>query len=165
MIHDFYREADRFIGKVFKLVDEHTNLVVMADHGFEEFTKGRGKFELNVSAMRKLFSIHTAARVVRIGDAFIMNMGGAAVINKPVTELSVGQQQRVAAARALIGAPGIIIADEPTSSLDTDHRQVFIQLLFKECHREETTLVFVSHDTAFEKLFDRTIRLADINAV
>jgi putative ABC transport system ATP-binding protein len=77
----------------------------------------------------------------------------------------VGQQQRVAAARALIGTPEIIIADEPTSSLDANHREAFIQLLFKECDREKTTLVFVSHDTALEKLFDKTFRLEEINAI
>ena len=94
-----------------------------------------------------------------------LGMDGAADLDKPATDLSVGQQQRVAAARALIGAPPIIIADEPTSSLDTDHREAFIQLLFKECDREETTLIFVSHDKSLETLFDRTIRLNDINAV
>lgn len=94
-----------------------------------------------------------------------LGMDGTADITKSATDLSVGQQQRVAAARALIGAPEIIIADEPTSSLDTGHREAFIQLLFKECDREETTLIFVSHDTSLEKLFDRTIRLDEINAV
>ncbi len=95
----------------------------------------------------------------------ILGMDGARDINKPATDLSVGQQQRVAAARALIGRPEIIIADEPTSSLDTDHRKAFIRLLFKECDRGKTTLVFVSHDRSLEKLFDRTIRLNDINLV
>jgi putative ABC transport system ATP-binding protein len=95
----------------------------------------------------------------------MLGMDDPAVINKPVTELSVGQQQRVAAARALIGAPKIIIADEPTSSLDRDHRKAFIQLLFNECDREETSLVFASHDTALESLFDRTIRLPEINDI
>jgi len=94
-----------------------------------------------------------------------LGMDGIADITKPATDLSVGQQQRVAAARALIGAPEIIIADEPTSSLDKGHREAFIQLLFKECDREETTLIFVSHDTSLENLFDRTIRLDDINSI
>jgi putative ABC transport system ATP-binding protein len=92
-----------------------------------------------------------------------LGMDGASVINRPTNELSVGQQQRVAAARALIGAPEIIIADEPTSSLDTDLREAFIQLLFGECARQGSTVVFVSHDTGLEKSFDRTIRLTDIN--
>jgi len=69
----------------------------------------------------------------------------------------------VAAARALIGRPGLIIADEPTSALDTDHREMFIRLLFAECEREENTLVFVSHDTSLAAMFDRTIRLTEIN--
>ena len=92
-----------------------------------------------------------------------LGMADPALVHKPVTDLSVGQQQRVAAARALIGSPDILIADEPTSSLDSDHREAFIELLFKECDREQTTLVYVSHDRALETLFDRTIRLVDIN--
>ena len=94
-----------------------------------------------------------------------LSLDGPSVIKKPATELSVGQQQRVAAARALIGAPEIIIADEPTSSLDTDYRKAFIRLLFQECDPKETTLIFVSHDTTLANLFDQTIRLADINKI
>jgi putative ABC transport system ATP-binding protein len=94
-----------------------------------------------------------------------LGLDGASVIKKPANELSVGQQQRVAAARALIGAPEIIIADEPTSSLDTDYRKAFIRLLFQECDSKETTLIFVSHDTTLANLFDQTIRLADINKI
>ena len=66
--------------------------------------------------------------------------------NRPVTELSVGQQQRVAVARALLGRPEVILADEPTSSLDHDHREKFIQLLFQVCDEQKTTVIFVSHD-------------------
>ena len=91
-------------------------------------------------------------------------MDEATVVDKPVTELSVGQQQRVAAARALIGTPEILIADEPTSSLDANRREAFIKLLFNECDRKDTTVIFVSHDTGLEALFDRTIRLSDINS-
>ena len=112
------------------------------------------------SAGRSSVSEGEAMRLLKI-----LGMDDATDIHKPATDLSVGQQQRVAAARALIGGPEIIIADEPTSSLDMDHREAFIQLLFKECDREMTTLVFVSHDRSLEKLFDRTIRLNDINAV
>jgi putative ABC transport system ATP-binding protein len=92
-----------------------------------------------------------------------LGMDGAGIINKPVTDLSVGQQQRVAAARALVGTPEILIADEPTSSLDANRREAFIQLLFNECRRKDTTIVFVSHDAGLENLFDRTIHLSDIN--
>jgi len=92
-----------------------------------------------------------------------LDMGTADVLHRPVTELSVGQQQRVAAARALIGAPELVIADEPTSSLDADRRAAFIDLLFGECAREQATLIFVSHDATLAPLFDRSIEFAEIN--
>ncbi|AGA91231.1 ABC-type antimicrobial peptide transport system, ATPase component [Thioflavicoccus mobilis 8321] len=82
---------------------------------------------------------------------------------RAVTTLSVGQQQRVAAARALMGAPELLIADEPTSALDADRRESFIQLLFDECRESGATLVFVSHDASLEHLFDRTVDLAAVN--
>ena len=85
------------------------------------------------------------------------------LLKKPVTELSVGQQQRVAACRALIGAPELIVADEPTSSLDFDRREAFLELLFRECERAGATLVFVSHDRTLEGMFSRTISLPDVN--
>ncbi|MEO7358872.1 MAG: ABC transporter ATP-binding protein, partial [Gemmatimonadaceae bacterium] len=69
----------------------------------------------------------------------------AQYLQKPVTQLSVGQQQRVAAARALIGHPEVVIADEPTSALDTDRREQFLKLLFASCDKAGATLIFVSH--------------------
>ncbi|MGL4379884.1 MAG: ABC transporter ATP-binding protein [Vibrio sp.] len=87
----------------------------------------------------------------------------SALLNKKVTELSIGQQQRVAAARALIGEPPLIIADEPTSALDHDNRQAFISLLREEAERVGSTLVFVSHDPTLEKLFERSIHLPSLN--
>ena len=87
----------------------------------------------------------------------------AAYLHKPVTELSVGQQQRVAAARALIGHPEVVIADEPTSALDTDRREQFLKLLFASCDKAGATLVFVSHDLSLQSLFSRTVSLSSIN--
>lgn len=92
-----------------------------------------------------------------------LNLDDQELLAKPVVELSVGQQQRVAAARALIGSPEIIIADEPTSSLDSDHREAFINLLFEECEQADTTLIFVSHDTSLARLFHRTVELSHFN--
>jgi putative ABC transport system ATP-binding protein len=92
-----------------------------------------------------------------------LDMDAADLLGRPVTDLSVGQQQRVAAARALIGAPELVIADEPTSALDADRRAAFIDLLFRECEREQAALVFVSHDAALAPLFDRTIEFRDVN--
>jgi len=82
---------------------------------------------------------------------------------RSVMRLSVGQQQRVAAARALIGRPEVVLADEPTSALDTDRREAFLRLLFRECETEGATLIFVSHDRTLEPLFHRAIGLPDIN--
>jgi putative ABC transport system ATP-binding protein len=92
-----------------------------------------------------------------------LDMGGPDILRRQVTDLSVGQQQRVAAARALIGAPELVIADEPTSSLDADRRAAFLDLLFRECEHDRSALVFVSHDASLAPRFDRTIRLAGIN--
>lgn len=92
-----------------------------------------------------------------------LDLAQADIIHNPITELSVGQQQRVAAVRALMGHPDFIIADEPTSALDLDRREVFLKLLIQECSTEKITLLFVSHDTTLEHLFDRSIALVDIN--
>jgi putative ABC transport system ATP-binding protein len=90
-------------------------------------------------------------------------LGIGALVHENVTDLSVGQQQRVAAARALLGMPELIIADEPTSSLDEDQRENFLQLLFDQCREIGSTLLFVSHDRRMMPLFDRSISLSDIN--
>lgn len=79
------------------------------------------------------------------------------------TQLSVGQQQRVAVARTLIGRPEILIADEPTSALDADAQEGFLKLLFQECNVANTTVIFVSHNAALAAQFDRSVELAEIN--
>ena len=84
---------------------------------------------------------------------------------RPVVELSVGQQQRVAAARALIGRPELVIADEPTSALDADLREVFLNLLFAECDKAGSALLFVSHDSELSRFFGRSLSLPQINRV
>jgi putative ABC transport system ATP-binding protein len=86
-----------------------------------------------------------------------------ALWHKPAAELSVGQQQRVAAARALIGKPEILIADEPTSALDAPRQQAFIDLLLNEAATAGATLLFVSHDARLATHFDRVVALAVIN--
>ncbi|NNC99612.1 MAG: ABC transporter ATP-binding protein [Gammaproteobacteria bacterium] len=84
---------------------------------------------------------------------------------QPVTKLSVGQQQRVAAARALIGSPALIIADEPTSALDHDNRLRFMSLLLDEANHQDTTLLFVSHDPTLASQFTHVYQMSEINQV
>jgi putative ABC transport system ATP-binding protein len=76
--------------------------------------------------------------------------------------LSVGQQQRVAAARALIGAPELIVADEPTSALDRNRQQAFLDLLFADVAAAGASLIMVSHEEELGKRFDRVVRLDEI---
>ena len=85
------------------------------------------------------------------------------LLTRSVSDLSVGQQQRVAAARALIGGPEIVIADEPTSALDADARDQFIDLLSQEARRTGAALLFVSHDAGLATHFDRAVDLGEIN--
>lgn len=85
------------------------------------------------------------------------------LLRRPVSQLSVGQQQRVAAARALIGSPEILVADEPTSALDADARDAFIDLLLQEAGRAGSSLLFVSHDAALAPHFEHRLDLTDIN--
>jgi putative ABC transport system ATP-binding protein len=76
----------------------------------------------------------------------------------------VGQQQRVAAARALIGDPDIVIADEPTSALDFDTRERFVDLLFERLEETNATLVFVSHDPTLGARFKREAGIDEFRA-
>ena len=78
-------------------------------------------------------------------------------------QLSVGQQQRVAAARALIGQPEVVIADEPTSALDEDRREAFLDVLLTACLVNHSALVFVSHDQRIAQRFARHVLLPEIN--
>lgn len=89
---------------------------------------------------------------------------GEELRSRKSTDLSVGQQQRVAAARALIGRPELVLADEPTSSLDADRRREFINLLVSECRRANSTVIFVSHDASLATHFDVAIDLQRTNA-
>ena len=88
---------------------------------------------------------------------------GEELRSRKSTDLSVGQQQRVAAARALIGRPELVLADEPTSSLDADRRREFIDLLVSECGRVDSTVIFVSHDASLATHFDVAIDLQTAN--
>lgn len=84
---------------------------------------------------------------------------------QPSGRLSVGQQQRVAAARALIGGPALIIADEPTSALDDENCEKFMHHLLEAATLANSAIVFVSHNQALGRYFDRQVDLPEINRV
>src|SRR5690606_14700316 len=92
-----------------------------------------------------------------------LGLESEALLRRPAGQLSVGQQQRVAAARALIGEPRIVMADEPTSALDAGAQEQFLQLLFAECERTRAALLFVSHDQRLAGMFQRTEDLSSLN--
>jgi len=152
-------QRDRFraehIGFIFQMFNLIPYLTVKANVLLPlQFSRGRRE---------RLANVDIADEARRLLAA--LGLTDDALLNRPVTQLSIGQQQRVAAARALLGHPQIVIADEPTSSLDADARADFLRLLMSECALHRTTLLFVSHDSALGSLFDRTVRMSDINSV
>ena len=82
--------------------------------------------------------------------------------DRQAVDLSVGQQQRVAVARALIGSPEIVIADEPTSALDGETQSQFLDLMFAQLAETDATLIMVSHDERLTGRFDRVISLPEL---
>lgn len=114
------------------------------------FSKARSQ-----SAKTRSGSVHQEAErlLERLG------LDVLALKKRPITQLSIGQQQRVAAARALIGSPALIIADEPTSALDPHNRDLFIELLLEESAQCGSSLVLVSHDPALAPFFSHHLSL------
>ena len=88
-----------------------------------------------------------------------LGLGAKEIQLRRAARLSVGQQQRVAAARALIGRPSLVLADEPTSALDAGNRAAFLELLFSEARSAKTAIVLVSHDTSLRPHFERHLTL------
>ena len=114
----------------------------------------------NRAGKTKLDRLNEAQRLIKS-----LGLEEEQVEKRPVIELSVGQQQRVAAARALIGNPELIIADEPTSSLDTELRHSFLDLLFEECKKSGSTLLFVSHDSTLSDNFKTKASMDELNII
>lgn len=82
-----------------------------------------------------------------------------AIWSRMAHQISIGQQQRVAACRALMGSPQLVIADEPTSALDEDNRQSFLELLLRVQREQGAALVMVSHDRRMAPSFEHTLWL------
>ena len=118
---------------------------------------------------------YTCLENVLLGMSFSgqANTQAAAVILKRVglsdrmdyqpSELSVGQQQRVAVARALANRPQLVLADEPTGNLDPQNAREALQLIREVCEENHAALLLVSHDQAVLDLFEDSLDLAEIN--
>ncbi len=88
----------------------------------------------------------------------------ARATHKP-SALSVGEQQRVAVARALANKPSLVLADEPTANVDAANQQSIVDLIRETCHEEGTALLMVTHAPEVAGQFDRVEQLAQINRV
>lgn len=116
------------------------------------------------SRQRRQAAVAEMGSPEQCAHALLEKMGlSAGEIQKPARFLSVGQQQRVAAARALIGQPALIIADEPTSALDDDNCARFMQSLLDAASQAQSAVIFVSHNQALSQYFDHSLYLPDLN--
>ena len=83
--------------------------------------------------------------------------------NRKPTQMSGGQQQRVGIARALVGTPKIIFADEPTGNLDTHTTKDVMQLIIREVRKHNQTLIMVTHDRSIANYADKVVTIQDGN--
>ncbi len=100
-----------------------------------------------------------AERKARVHDA-LEKVGMGHRMNHYPGQLSGGQQQRVAVARAVAGAPDILLADEPTGNLDSKNGEAVMELL-RDLHRAGSTICMVTHDPRFSRYAERTVHLFD----
>jgi putative ABC transport system ATP-binding protein len=101
----------------------------------------------------------SAERKKRVHDA-LERVGMSHRVKHYPSQLSGGQQQRVAVARALVGEPAILLADEPTGNLDSANGEAVMELL-RELHRHGATIGMVTHDPRYARHADRSIHLFD----
>lgn len=91
----------------------------------------------------------------------LMKVGLKGYENRKPTQMSGGQQQRVGIARALVGSPKIIFADEPTGNLDTNTTKEVMNLIVEMVKEKEQTLILVTHDVSIAKYADKIVTIQD----
>ena len=135
---------NRHIGFVFQFHQLLPEFTALENVMIPALIAGRGTQEAKAAATEMLSLLGLAGRAA----------------HKP-NELSGGEKQRVAVARALINRPSVVLADEPSGSLDTRHKEELHQLFFDLRDRLGQTFVIVTHDEGLARMTDRTIRLVD----
>lgn len=135
---------NRHIGFVFQFHQLLPEFTALENVMIPAFIAGRGQQEARVAATEILEFMGLAGRAS----------------HKP-NELSGGEKQRVAVARALINRPAVVLADEPSGSLDTRNKEELHQLFFDLRNRLGQTFVIVTHDEGLAQLTDRTIHMVD----
>lgn len=145
------RSRDRFRAKNIGLIFQQFNLIPYLDvrTNIEMSVRLAGNY--NKNCLARMTQLLTTLRIDH------------SLLDQRADRLSVGQQQRVAVARAMINEPALIIADEPTSSLDHGVRDEFIELLLTTQQRTGAAVLFVSHDLSLQSHFDRVADMADLN--
>jgi len=98
-----------------------------------------------------------------VADKLLKRVGLGDRLSHRPSQLSVGQQQRVAVARALANQPKLVLADEPTGNLDPQNAKESMQLIREVCEENEATLLLVSHDQTVLDQFEECLDLAEIN--
>lgn len=139
-------KRDRFRGRHIGMVFQSFNLL----HGFSA--------RENILAAMMFSDLPRGAHNKRADE--LLSALGIERPNAEVSTLSIGQQQRVAVARAIACSPALVLADEPTASLDPRHAQTALDLLQNACRSCGAALVCVTHDHSIVDRFDRHIELS-----
>ncbi|MGG7643732.1 ABC transporter ATP-binding protein [Rhodovulum sp. YNF3179] len=145
-------ERDRFRGECFGVIFQQFNLLPFATVGDNIL------LPLRFAPKRRTYAGDPREAAEKLCGALRLP---ASLLSAKAATLSVGQQQRVAVARALIGQPPVVIADEPTSALDAGSQAAFLDLLFDQTATNGTSLLMVSHDPRLGDRFDRVVRMEE----
>jgi putative ABC transport system ATP-binding protein len=138
-------QRDRFRGQHFGLIFQSFNLIPYLS------VEDNISLPIRVCQRGNLSQVQTLIEQLNLTD----------IRHRLAQNLSLGQQQRVAQARALLGNPKLVIADEPTSSLDEKNAREFMRLLLQQQKEKGLALLFVSHDRRLEEHFEQILSVED----
>lgn len=147
------RKRDRFRAESIGIIFQQFNLLPYAS------VADNIALPLRFAPARRARTGNIAAAIDRLCKGLSLPKG---IETQKAGLLSVGQQQRVAVARALIGTPPLVLADEPTSALDARSQAQFLDLLFQQVASAGAALLMVSHDERLAPSFDRVVHLDEI---